>query len=249
MFRQSPRPELWREERSCHTGGLQAKRTGAPGEHPSAYHPPQRQPLSPQRECATLGGTGRRAGRSSLQKAGDVVTATGRPHERVGLHGDVSRHELRWVLATGPAAVAHAVVVHAKPGDRGSEQLRQVSGDTPCSSCPPPPVSPASRVSDLVGDSEGRGQADIFVNATASLSLAHAAHWGQAWGMGVGVGRGWGLRAVSVGSVPSARCPPPPGQCHPAHCLQRRLKPRGPGYLGCRRVCSCRCRCHSCGRR
>lgn len=85
-----------------------------------------------------------------VQKAGDVVTATGRPHERVGLHGDVSRHELRWVLATGPAAVAHAVVVHAK------------------------------RVSDLVGDGERRGQADIFVNATASLSLAHAAHWGQA---------------------------------------------------------------------
>ena len=159
---------------------------------------------------------GRRAGRSSLQKAGDVVAATGGPHERVGLHGDVSRHELCWVLATGPAAVAHAVVVHAKPGDRASEQLHQVPGDTPCSSCPLPPVSPASRVSDLVGDGERRGQADIFVNATASLSLAHAAHRGQAWGMGVGGGGGWGLRAVSVGSVHSARSPPPPGPVSPS---------------------------------
>lgn len=82
--------------------------------------------------------------------------------------------------------------------------------------CPLPPLSPASRVSDLVGDGERRGQADIFVNATASLSLAHPAHRGQAWGMGMGVGWGWGLRAVFVGSVHSARSLPPPGPVLPS---------------------------------
>lgn len=130
MFRQSPRPELWREESGCHTGGLQAKSTRAPVGCGALESSPE--PIT------FLGGTPFPpnmsvrpwAGRSSLQKAGDVVAATGGPHKRVGLHGDVSRHELRWVLATGPAAVAHAVVVHAKPGDMKSEQLHQVSGDT-----------------------------------------------------------------------------------------------------------------------
>lgn len=130
MFRQSPRPELWREESGCHTGELQAKRTGAPVGCGTLGSSPE--------QITLLGGTPFPlnmsvrpwAGRSSLQKAGDVVTATGGPHKRVGFHGDVSRHELRWVLATGPAAVAHAVVVHAKPGDRSSKQLRQLSGDT-----------------------------------------------------------------------------------------------------------------------
>lgn len=85
-----------------------------------------------------------------VQKAGDVVTAAGGPHKWVGLHGDVCGHELRWVLATGPTAVPHAIMVHAK------------------------------RVSDLMGDGECRGQADVLIDATTSFALTHPAHGGQA---------------------------------------------------------------------
>lgn len=67
------------------------------------------------------------------------------------------------------------------------------------------------------------------------------------WAWGWGGARGSGLCLSVLPTLPGPH--PHRGQCHPAHRLQRRLKPRGPGYLVCRRVCSCRCRCHSCGRR
>lgn len=52
----------------------------------------------------------------------------------------------------------------------------------------PPLLCPASRVPDLVGNGEGGGQADVLVDAAASLPLTHAAHGGQAWGTGTAVG-------------------------------------------------------------
>lgn len=130
---------------------------------------------------------------------------------------------------------------------RGAAALPGVEG--PARLLPPVPSRvPASRVSDLVGNGECCGQADVFVDATTSLSLTHPAHGGQAWEMGVW-GCSWGLGAASstLSTLPGPH--PHQGQCHPAHCLQMCLKPRGPGYLVCRRVCSCRCRCHSCERR
>lgn len=51
----------------------------------------------------------------SLQEAGDVVPAAGRPDEGVGLHGDVVGHQLGRLLAERPAGVPHAVMVHSKP--------------------------------------------------------------------------------------------------------------------------------------
>lgn len=51
----------------------------------------------------------------SLQEAGDVIPAAGRPDEGVGLHGDVVGHQLGGLLAEGPAGVPHAVMVHPKP--------------------------------------------------------------------------------------------------------------------------------------
>lgn len=54
----------------------------------------------------------------SLQEAGDVIPAAGRPDEGVGLHGDVVGHQLGGLLAEGPAGVPHAVMVHPKPKSR-----------------------------------------------------------------------------------------------------------------------------------
>lgn len=50
LFRQSPRPKLWREESSCHAGGLQAKSSEAParcgsrGAALGAHDPSQKRP-------------------------------------------------------------------------------------------------------------------------------------------------------------------------------------------------------------
>lgn len=52
---------------------------------------------------------------SLLQEAGDVIPAARGPYERVGLHGDVSSHELGRFLPAGATAVADPVVIHAKP--------------------------------------------------------------------------------------------------------------------------------------
>lgn len=156
-------------------------------------------------------------------------------------------HELCWVLAPGPAAIPHAIVVHAKPEERSV-------GSVGCQeTCPDPPsldfLCPlASRVSDLMGDGECRGQANVLIDAAASLSLAHPSHGGQTWEMGTWGGAGGsGLCWPALSTLPGAH--PCEGQGHPAHCLHRCLKPRGCGYLVCRRAYSCRCRCHSCGRR
>lgn len=43
----------------------------------------------------------------------------------------------------------------------------------------------ASRVPDLVGNGERRGQADIFIDTAAPLTLTHPTHRGQAWEMGM----------------------------------------------------------------
>lgn len=59
---------------------------------------------------------------SLLQEAGDVIPAARGPHERVGLHGDVSSHQLGRLLPPRAAAVADAVVVHAKPGNRSGTE-------------------------------------------------------------------------------------------------------------------------------
>lgn len=61
---------------------------------------------------------------SLLQEAGDVIPTARGPYKRVGLHGDVSSHELGCFLPTGATAVADPIVIHAKPrkhhqGDRG----------------------------------------------------------------------------------------------------------------------------------
>ena len=186
----------------------------------------------------------------SLQKAGDVVTAAGGPHKWVGLHGDVCGHELRWVLATGPTAVPHAIMVHAKPGERSGSSVG-CRGPHPAPPvhpllCPRPHVCP---ISWAMVNAVARPMSSLMLQL---LSRSHIPPTGarpgeQACGGGAG-GSGLYLSAlstVSVSQVPT----PDQGQCHPAHCLQRCLKPRGPGYLVCRRVCSCRCRCHSCGRR
>lgn len=53
----------------------------------------------------------------SLQKAGDVIAATGRPDERVCLHGDVVGHQLGGLLSAGAACVPHAIMVHSEPKD------------------------------------------------------------------------------------------------------------------------------------
>lgn len=69
---------------------------------------------------------------SLLQEAGDVIPAARGPHERVGLHGDVSSHQLGRLLPPRAAAVADAVVVHSKPGNRGGTERGEVSrGLTP----------------------------------------------------------------------------------------------------------------------
>lgn len=52
---------------------------------------------------------------SLLQEAGDVIPAARGPHKRVGLHGDVSSHELGRFLPTGATAVANPIMIHAKP--------------------------------------------------------------------------------------------------------------------------------------
>lgn len=73
---------------------------------------------------------------------------------------------------------------------------------------PPLALSPASRVSNLMGDGEGGGQADVLVNAAAPLALAHPTHGGQAWGTGA-----WGLGwAQEVQDSPSTLPGPHPAR-------------------------------------
>lgn len=91
---------------------------------------------------------------------------------------------------------------------------------------PDPPVLPflcslASRVSNLVGNGERRGQANVLIDAATSLSLTHPSHGGQAWETGTW-GKGWALRAVLAGPVH-------PCHSHPDRCLRGSLKPRGAG--------------------
>lgn len=172
------------------------------------------QTLPPPRPAKVSGSVGGHAGTSSLQKAGDVVAAAGRPHKRVGLHGDVGGHELGRVLATGPTAVPHTVVVHAKPGE-SSLVSSTTRAEEPAPAPPHPAVSPASRVSNLMGDGEGSGQANILVDAATSLPLAHAAHGGQAWGTGA-----WGESGLRLcwPARPPCQVPtlPGPGRGHPS---------------------------------
>ena len=52
---------------------------------------------------------------SLLQEAGDVIPAACGPYKWVGLHGDVSSHELGRFLPTGATAVADPIMIHAKP--------------------------------------------------------------------------------------------------------------------------------------
>lgn len=72
---------------------------------------------------------------SLLQEAGDVIPAAGGPHKGVGLHGDVSSHQLGRLLAPRAAAVAHPVVVHAEPGATRARR-EGVSGALPPPGCP-----------------------------------------------------------------------------------------------------------------
>ena len=113
-----------------------------------------------------------------------------------------------------------------------------------CLPCPRPHVCP---ISWAMVNAVARPISSLMLQLLSRSHMpptgARPGEW--AWGGGGAGGSGLGLSALSTLPGPH----PHRGQCHPAHCLQRCLKPRGPGYLVCRRVCSCRCRCHSCGRR
>lgn len=65
--------------------------------------------------------------------------------------------------------------------------LALLGADEPCLD---PPVFPflcplASRVSDLMGNGECCGQANILIDAATSLALTHPSHRGQTWEMGM----------------------------------------------------------------
>lgn len=67
---------------------------------------------------------------SLLQEAGDVIPAARGPYKRVGLHGDVSSHELGRFLPTGAAAVADPIMIHAKPRKHRQVNREMISCST-----------------------------------------------------------------------------------------------------------------------
>lgn len=137
-----------------------------------------------------------------LQEAGDVIPAACGPYKRVGLHGDVSSHELGRFLPTGATAVANSIMIHAKPRKHHQGNREMISCcifDTSGSSTgrifqlllagtnqqgPFPETATLqaqySRVANLVGNGEGCGQANVLIDAAASFSFAHPADRGQA---------------------------------------------------------------------
>lgn len=127
-------------------------------------------------------------------------------------------HELCWVLTAGPAAVSHAIVIHAESEERGIGSARN-QGTPPRIPLASPILSPpASRVPDLMGNGESRGQADIFIDTAAPLALTHSTDRGQAWGMGTrGGSRDPRLRRL--GSI-LLREVSPQDQGHPPWCVQ-----------------------------
>lgn len=202
------------------------------------------QPPPPPRPPAKVSGSvGWRAGTSSLQKAGDVVAAAGRPHEGVGLHGDVGGHELGRVLATGPTAVPHTVVVHAKPGEssvgstpRAEEAARPARPLPPW--CPWPHVCP---ISWAMVKAVARPMSSLMLQLLSRSHMPPTGARPAERSVGAGLGSG------GAGGPATLPGPHPPGP--PIHCLRGCLRPPGVKYLVCHRACSYRCRCHSCGRR
>lgn len=51
----------------------------------------------------------------ALEEVGDVIAATGRPDEGVGLHGDVGGHEFCGLLTAHSTRIANTIVIHSEP--------------------------------------------------------------------------------------------------------------------------------------
>lgn len=148
-------------------------------------------------------------------------------------------HEFCWVLTTGPAAVPHTIVIHAKSEERGVSSRHR--GNPPSSSHPPLPRVPWPHVCPIswaMVNAVARPMSSLILQL---LSRSHIPPTGARPGKGER-GRGQGTQGWT-GSIHH-------GRSHPRirAALHGACNPRTP-YLECRRVCSCRCRCHSCGNR
>lgn len=114
---------------------------------------------------------------SLLQEAGDVIPAARGPDKRVGLHGDVSSHELGRFLPTGAAAVADPIVIHAKPREH---QQGEREGISLCSfDTSGPPTERIFQV--LLSGTKHHGP---FLVGAAPRDCRHSTHvWPISWAM------------------------------------------------------------------
>jgi len=167
---------------------------------------------------------------SLLQEAGDVIPAACGPYKRVGLHGDVSSHELGRFLPTGATAVADPIMIHAKPRQhhQGNRQMISCCIFDTAGSC-------AGRISELL--LAGTNQQEPFpVMAIPRHSSRHSTHvWPISWAMVKAVARPMSslmLQLRSRSHIPPTGARPREAR-QSCHTGSAQSTCRGPGwYLG-----------------